>query len=306
MGNNLEQLFINYLVVEKRYSVHTTTAYKQDLSQLYSFIQQTELLNIFEPDSVEQIDHRMLRNWMGDLLAEGCSHRTVARKISTVKAYFSWLMKGGKISKNPAKRVKVPSYEKKLPAFLKESETEFLLDQLDFPQNFEGVRDKCMLEMLYGCGLRRSELINLCFEDIDSYNQQLRIKGKGRKERLVPFGKHVSVAIDCYMLELSKLGISQSGHFFRRKNGQKLYPKLVYRLVQKYLAQASSISRKSPHVLRHTYATHLLDNGADLNAIKELLGHSSLASTQVYTHNTISKLKAVHKQAHPRADNHKD
>ena len=302
MGNNLEQLFTNYLVVEKRYSEHTAMAYKHDLSQLQHFIQQTELLNIFEPENVEKIDHRMLRNWMGDLLTEGCSHRTVARKISTAKAYFAWLVKAEKLTKNPAKRVKVPTYEKKLPAFLKESETEYLLDGLEFSQDFEGMRDKCILEMLYGCGLRRAELIALRFEDVDKYNQQLRIKGKGGKERLVPFGKHVQTAIDSYMVELLNRGMSPNGHFFRRKDGKPLYPKLVYRLAQKYLGQASSNSQKSPHVLRHTYATHLLDNGADLNAIKELLGHSSLASTQVYTHNTISKLKAVHKQAHPRAD----
>ena len=284
MGKNTEQLFINYLVVEKRFSEHTIKAYKHDLGQLSRFVEQTEMLNIFEVEGLEKVDHRMLRNWMGDLLAEGCSHRTIARKLSTAKAYFAWLMKVGKLSRNPARRVKVPSYEKKLPAFLKEAETEFLLDKLEFSQDFEGVRDKCMLEMLYGCGLRRSELIALRFEDLDTYNQQLRISGKGGKERIVPFGKHVLEAINTYIVELKNKGMSQSGHFFRRKDGQPLYPKLVYRLVQKYLSQASSISPKSPHVLRHTYATHLLDNGADLNAIKELLGpQQSGFHTGIYT-----------------------
>jgi len=302
----LKQIFHSYLKIEKQYSPHTLEAYLMDVCSLDVFLQEEENISCFHEEEVSVVHHRMLRAWMGELFEGGLSARSVARKISSVKAYFNFLMRSGKVAVNPATRIKVPKFEKKLPAFLKEAETENLFDILEFPDDFNGIRDKCMLELLYGCGLRRAELLSLNFTDIDLYYMQILVHGKGNKERIVPFGKHVKQSLEAYMNKADELNISYSPTFFRRKNGEPVYAGLIYRQVKKYLNQVSSLAQKSPHVLRHTFATHLLDNGADLNAIKELLGHSSLASTQVYTHNSIKKLQRVYQQAHPRAANHKD
>ncbi len=293
--------FLTYLRVEKQCSTHTLRAYWQDLNELGAYLVRQKEIDIFEESGIGKLVHRDLRAWMGELRENGLSPRSIARKLSAAKTYFSFLQKAGRIEQNPALRVKLPQFEKKLPAFLKESEVTHLLDELEFADTFEGLRDKCMLELLYGCGLRRSELLSLRLEDIDLYERSLRVSGKGNKDRVLPFGKHVTQALDAYINRANAESQSLRYSFFLTRKGKPAYPKLVYRIVQKYLSQASSLTRQSPHVLRHTFATHLLDRGADLNAIKELLGHASLASTQVYTHNTISKLKSVHKQAHPRA-----
>jgi len=216
------------------------------------------------------------------------------------------LHQGGDLPANPVASLKLPRFEQKLPVFLKETETEHLFERVDFGDDFSGRRDRALLELLYGCGLRRSEIVGLRPENVDLYQRQLRIMGKGGKERIVPFGKAVAEAQQAYLELRQQLLAPDPAAFFLKADGQPLYPKLVYRLVQKYLAVVSSRTQLSPHVLRHTFATHLLDRGADLNAIKELLGHASLAATQVYTHNSISKLKSVYAQAHPRATNHKE
>ncbi|MEM7371327.1 MAG: tyrosine-type recombinase/integrase [Bacteroidota bacterium] len=299
----LWQKFEKYLLLERSSSAHTCKAYKTDLHDLNSFLLDIGDISVFQPEDLEKIHHRMLRDWMASLMEKGISNRSIARKLSAAKSYFAYLHKSSLIQVNPASRIKVPKFEKKLPSFLKESETEYLLDQMEFPQSFEGVRDKCLLEMLYGCGLRSSEVLALTRAHVDIHSQILRVQGKGNKERDLPFGKHVLAAIQSYLATCAKADIQLQDRFFVRKNGQALYPSLIYNIVNKYLGQASSLTQRSPHVLRHTFATHMLDNGADLNAIKELLGHSSLAATQVYTHNTISKLKSVHSQAHPRAEN---
>lgn len=301
----LRENFRKYLTIERQYSSHTINAYFNDLSQLGEFLSSYREISLFEADGAASVTHHMLRNWMADLLREGNSHRTVGRKISSAKTYFSFLQKSDLIHANPAARVKVPKFEKKLPAFLKESETENLFGLVEYPATFEGTRDKAILEILYGCGLRRAELIGLNIGNVDLYQRTLKVLGKGGRERVIPFGSNVEKALKEYLHAAEEAGLTVNDTLFMRKNGHNLYPKLVYRLVKKYLGQISSLSKKSPHILRHTFATHLLDKGADLNAIKELLGHSSLASTQVYTHNSISKLQAVHNQAHPRAIQHK-
>lgn len=297
--------FQKYLKVEKQFSPHTLEAYTFDLNHLAEFLETEYEYDLFGGDDLSQISHRQLRAWMGALMEEGLKARSVARKLSSAKRFFRYLQKEELIEANPAKRVKMPRFERKLPAYLKEQETEYLFDKLEFPNNFEGKRDRAMLELLYGCGLRRSEVVKLKAGDLDIFNRSVRVSGKGNKERLVPYGHHVAAALQAYLLEVEEAGLKLQAGLFVRGDGKAIYPQLVYRVVRKYLEQVSSLQQKSPHVLRHTFATHLLDNGADLNAIKELLGHSSLAATQVYTHNSIAKLKKVFHQAHPRAQNHK-
>ena len=298
----LRSKFESYISLEKGYSPHTLTAYLHDLDSLDTHLLESEEISLFDPKTITQIRHRRIRAWMGTLLNQDLSARTVARKLSSVKSYFQYLQKSGVIEQNPAKALKLPAFEKKLPAFLKKSETIALFEGLDFPAGFEGARDCCILELLYGCGLRRAELIGLKQADVDLHERSIVVMGKGKKQRLLPFGKAVAASMTSYIQHAESQQISLQKAFFVRKNGLPLYPQLVHRIVQKYLSQISSLQQRSPHVLRHTFATHLLDQGADLNAIKELLGHKSLAATQVYTHNSISKLKSIHKQAHPRAE----
>ncbi len=299
----LRQKFKTYLEVEKGYSTHTLTAYLTDLDQLDTFLQEFYNKSLFTVNDLDLLSPKLLRNWIGQLKEGKFENSSISRKLSSVKTYFRFLNYSQIYPQNPTLGLRLQGKKKKLPAFLKESETSYLLDDLPFPTNFQGYRDKCLLEILYGCGLRRSELIELRTENIDLYSQSLRVRGKGDKERIIPFGKHVRSAIISYIAYLRAHGMENLQEFFIRENGQSLYPKLVYRIVNKYLALASEVHQKSPHTLRHTYATHLLNQGADLNAIKELLGHSSLAATQIYTHNSIQKLQKVHKQAHPRSEN---
>lgn len=295
--------FLHYLKIQRNYSKATITAYSRDLQDLAEYLLITDSKQLFEEGAVQTLEHRSLRNWVGDLATKDISHRSIKRKLAAVRAFFTYLKKKGKITHNPIASIKLPKTDSKLPVFLKEAETEILFEEVIFPETFEGARDKCLLEILYGCGLRRSEIQKLQFADIDFYTKILRISGKGNKTRIVPFGNHVYTAMEVYRQKSAELGLNLSGTFFVKIDNQALYDKLIYRIVQKYLPMASNVSRQGPHVLRHTYATHLLNAGADLNDIKELLGHSSLAATQIYTHNSISKLQNIHKMAHPRAIN---
>lgn len=297
----LKEKFLTYLKIEKQYAAHTLEAYERDLRMLDDFLKAEFNLHVFETREVSQLSHRMLRAWMGEQLGKGLSSRTVARKLSAARSYFAWLRRQAILQDNPAHALKLPPVSKKLPAFLKEQETERLFEADLFPETWEGMRDKCLLEIFYSCGLRRAEAIGLQWADIDLYEMNLLVRGKGNKERILPFGQAVKQAIEAYRAQSQAEKLTFKEAFFIRKNGKPLYPMLVHKIVNHYLAMVSSLHQKSPHVLRHTFATHLLNNGADLNAIKELLGHSSLAATQVYTHNSISKLKSIHKQAHPRA-----
>ncbi|MFN0202645.1 MAG: tyrosine-type recombinase/integrase [Bacteroidia bacterium] len=295
------QKFIQYLQFEKQYSVHTLIAYQKDLEAWDTILQKETQLSLFDTVQITQITYRSLRNGIRQFMAEGKSIKTVARKLAALRSYFQYYIQAGELHANPALRIHLPSGTKKLPSFLKENEVHDLFETLVFPTTFEGVRDKCILEMLYGCGLRRAELISLTCTQIDWENQTLYIYGKGKKTRIIPFGNAVKEAMKRYLQAAELHQVAISTHFFVNQKGKVLYDKLLYLIVHRYLKRISNATQKSPHTLRHSFATHLLNHGADLNDIKELLGHSSLAATQVYTHNAIAKLKNVHKIAHPRA-----
>jgi integrase/recombinase XerC len=293
--------FHQYLQNERQYSPHTVLAYTSDLSDFQAFLLREYELNAELPADVADVTHRMIRAWLGDLDDAKCSARTLARKRASVSAYFRWLLRTGRIENNPVKLIHSPKFEKKLPAVLQSDAIDRLFDQIDYPEGWEGSRDRCILEVFYACGLRRAELISLQYHDINFLRQTLKVMGKGRKERIIPFGKKAALAMKDYMQACERQGVNLQGVFFVKKDGNPLYPRLVHNIVTQYLQAASSLAKTSPHVLRHTFATHLLDRGADLNAIKEMLGHSSLAATQVYVHNSISKLKDVYTKAHPKA-----
>lgn len=300
---DLQALFFTYLKVEKGFSQATLTAYKGDISAFADFLEQENGLKLWEKDSVGAIGHRSLRNWTGSLLKAKISTRTISRKISALNSYFTFLAKRGIITANPIQKIYLPKPAKKLAVFLKESETAVLFETLTYADTFEGRRDKCILEILYGCGIRRGELLSLKWKEIDFGNQTLTIMGKGNKPRIVPFGRHVLKSMEQYKVKCLEKNLNLLGVFLVKEDGKPMYDKLVYRITKKHFMQVSALSKNGPHVLRHTYATHLLNEGADLNDIKTLLGHSSLAATQIYTHNSLSKLKNAHNLSHPRAKN---
>jgi len=298
---SLYETFITYLSSEKNYSSHTLTAYKTDLKQFESWLKANYTLDSSVAVEVQQIKHRMLRQWMGSLLEEGLSKKSLARKVSALSAFFKFLRRNGILEVNPAQHLSVPKLEKRLPVYLRAIETQALFEGVQFPEGFTGFRDKLVLELLYSCGLRRNELVTLEVNAVDLGNRTLRVLGKGSKERIIPFGQKAELAITEYLEACEQEGFTLNDTLILTSEGNTVYPQLVYRIVRRYLPMVSKLTKNSPHVLRHSFATHLLENGADLNAIKELLGHSSLAATQVYTHNTIQKLKSAYKLAHPKA-----
>ncbi len=289
--------FLRYLQFEKRYSTHTIEAYQSDLSQFSSFLSKT-----FEISRFEETSHVHLRGWIVSQIEEGISPRTVNRKIATLKSFYKFLQSREDLATNPASRLKPLKTEKKLPAFVRESEIDNLLDQIEYPDDFEGHRDRLLLELLYGTGIRLAELIGLKDQDVNVFQENIKVLGKRNKERVIPIGKNLVQLIKAYKEKRQLEGFEAMSPFLLVTNtGHQLYSMLVYRLVNKYLKLVTTLSKKSPHVLRHTFATHLLNKGADLNAVKDLLGHTSLAATQVYTHNSMEKLKSVFDQAHPKA-----
>lgn len=299
--------FLQYLQTQKNYSEHTINAYRRDLGELQEFLlAHYSREGIEGVDSAENVSYKQIRGWLASLLKSGQSPRTAARKLATVKSFFNYLHRQQLIAANPAEKVQSPKFSKKLPAFVTEKEVQKMLDDIEFEDSFEGVRDRCILEVLYGCGLRRAEIISLNTSDINLYQEQLKVRGKGSKDRIVPFGKAVATAIETYLAARNLAGHEEKSFFFLRKNGESIYPSLLYRVTRRYMGMIDSPQQKSPHVLRHSYATHLLNEGADLQAIKELLGHSSLAATQVYTHHSLARLKSIHKQAHPRSETDKN
>lgn len=298
----LRDAFKAYLELEKNYSPHTVTAYTRDLDFFREFMVEAYEFDPTDKGELDGVTHRMIRSWMGEMMENGISKRSIARKVASLNHWFRWLMKTGKIESNPARKVTVPKYEQKLPAFLKESSIDNLFENVEYPDSFEGKRDRAILEIFYSCGLRRSELIGLQFININFPEKTLKVMGKGRKERVIPFGGPAEHSLQAYMDAADAQGLNYKGTFFvKQKDGKPLSTGKVHKIVETYLKQACTLSKTSPHVLRHTFATHLLNNGADLNAIKELLGHTSLAATQVYVHNSIQKLKKVYEQAHPKA-----
>lgn len=293
--------FINHLKFEKRASRHTILAYQTDLQQFESFLRANFGFDL------SSSNHATVRSWIAGLAESGLDPTSINRKIASLRAYFKFLQKQQVIVDNPMARIRTMKSGRKLPSFLKESEITTILDE-DLDQSltdektpFERLRDNLVLELFYGTGIRLSELINLKEIDVDVRNQTVKVLGKRNKERIIPFGDNLMTLIKEYRrLKRKDITGNSDGFLLVTKTGEPCYPMLIYRIVKSRLARISA-EKKSPHVLRHTYATHLLDNGAEINAVKELLGHSSLAATQVYTHNSIEKLKKVFNQAHPKA-----
>ena len=287
-----QEKFVNYLSSEKRFSEHTIIAYSTDLSQFIQFLS----ANFQIKDEVSEVNFQIVRSWIASLLEEGVSPRSVNRKISTLKTYFRYLIREQVILESPMLKVVAPKSKKRLPVFIEEYQIESLLNEVEFDDGFVGERDKLIIELFYVTGIRLSELIDIKVSDIDYNNNLIKVLGKRNKERLIPLSDSIIKNIKSFT---KKNNVNH--YLFTSLGGTKVYAKLVYRVVKKYIGQISSINKKSPHILRHTFATHMLNNGADINAIKELLGHANLSATQVYTHNTIEKLKSAYKQAHPRA-----
>jgi integrase/recombinase XerC len=289
--------FTDYLRVEKRYSGHTVRAYNDDLFQFSTYMETISdhkgLLLCLQSD---------VRNWVIDLVEKGCSPRTLRRKIASLKAFFSYFMRNHKIKINPAEGIILPKLNKSLPGFIKESSIEDLFSNNLFSNDFKGLRDKFVLELLYATGIRLSELINLKKTDFDLSRGEVKVLGKRNKERIIPLTHNIIRLFKEYLEATEKCFNQNSFEFLIiTDKGENAYPRMIQRLVEKYLSLSTTLEKRSPHMMRHTFATHMLNNGADLNAVKELLGHANLAATEIYTHNTYEKLKSIYKQAHPRA-----
>ena len=288
--------FLDYLRYERNYSNYTIEAYSKDLRQFEEYVKVNKD-NRFAPD---EVDADLVRCWIVSLMDEKISPVSVNRKLSSLKSFFKFLMKQGSISVNPLRLITGPKTKKPLPYFVRDKEMELLLDGDGFDEDFEGVRNRLILEMLYDTGIRRSELIGIHDSDVDCETMQIRVTGKRNKQRLIPFAEGLKNLIQAYTEVRNREVGSESGWFFVRKNGEQLSAGIVYTIVKKKLSEIPTLAKRSPHVLRHSFATSMLNNGAELNAVKELLGHSSLASTSVYTHTTFEELKKVY-HAHPRA-----
>ena len=293
LGNiTLIKNFLDYLTIEKRYSVHTTVSYRNDLNQFNLYL--SESYSGIEFKKVEMIH---VRSYMVHLLESKLAKSTVARKVSSIKSLYKFMKKEQLISSSPIQLLETPKIDSRLPVFLKEEEVVNLFEEFKFEDSFSGKRDKMILYLFYQTGIRLSELIGI--KDVDVRNGELKVLGKRNKERIIPLSNNIQPLIDQYLNLKDELGFKKK-YFFVTDNGNKLYEKFVYRKVNYYLSMVSSKHKKSPHILRHTFATHMLNNGADLNSIKEILGHENLSATQVYTHNTFQKLKSIHRQSHPR------
>lgn len=287
-----QQKFISYLSSERRLSQNTIISYSNDLDQFHCFLD--ENFNI--TSKISEVSFHIVRSWVANLFENGVQPRSINRKISTLKTFFKYLEREEFIDVNPMLKVVGPKASKNLPLFVKENEIKLLLEEVTFDDGFIGKRDKLIIEIFYLTGMRLTELINIKLTDLDFHNKSIKVIGKRNKERIIPLSDSILTSIQSFINEfdLKEFLIISS-------KGNKVYSKLVYRVVRKYLSKITSINKKSPHILRHTFATHMLNNGADINAIKDLLGHSNLSATQVYTHNTVEKLKSIYKQAHPRA-----
>lgn len=291
-----EKLFENYLRYEKRSSPHTINAY---LSDIYQFNQYLHLA--YNLTELAEVNHQHIRSWVVQLIEQDQASSSINRKISSLKAFFRYQKKLGLIKVNPLSKVVSPKGALRLPQFVDETGMETLFDQKLFAEDFSGVRDKLIIELFYNTGIRLSELINLKEIQADLAAETIKVLGKRNKERIIPISRQFAAMLQEYLLLKKKQDFPNQSEFLIVSNsGQKVYEKLVYRIVNRYLSMVTTINKKSPHILRHTFATHMLNRGAELNSIKEILGHSSLAATQVYTHNSIEKLKDVHKKSHPK------
>ena len=288
--------FIDYLLLEKNYSKHTVNAYENDLTELRVFLSDDN-----DDVQLKQINYSLIRSWIVHLSEKGLANRSINRKISSLNSYYKFLLKIKEIDTNPLVKHKALKVHKKVQIPFSQNEVKIVLDDFEFDPSFEGRRDRLVIEIFYSTGIRRSELIQLQLKDVDTANKTLKVLGKRNKERFLPLLESTIINIEQYKEERNNLEIIKDTSFlFLTKKGHKIYETLVYRIINDYFSKASTKVKKSPHILRHSFATHLLNQGADLNAVKELLGHASLAATQVYTHNSIAELKKVYEKSHPR------
>ena len=291
-----KQVFIDYLRFEKRLSPHSVLAYSTDLDQFYVYLK-----NVYSLEDIKEVNHPMIRSWIVSLMENKISARSVNRKISTLKSYYKYLLREKVLEINPMNKIQSPKNPKRLPVFVEESKMNALIEDVQFNDDFVGRRDLLIIELLYSTGMRRIELVNLKETDINFRNSTVKVLGKRNKERLIPLSPGIIDLIKEYIAQRNKAIDPKDDYLFLTEKGNHIYPGAVYRIVKGSLEKVTTLAKKSPHVLRHTFATHLLNNGANLNAIKELLGHANLAATQIYTHNTIEKLKSVYSKAHPKA-----
>jgi integrase/recombinase XerC len=294
--------FLVYLQREKNYSPHTIRSYEKDLQQLHDFIKNHDAHLLTNLNAIDQVTIRL---FLGDLYEKEKTKRTIARKLAATRSFFKFAVKKGLVKQNPAQHIMTPKLPKQLPNFLEESAAQRLMELPDTSTAI-GSRDRALLELFYSTGVRLSELVNLKMSDIDWWNDTIKVVGKGQKQRVIPFGRKAKNALKQYLEFREKIVAEhhqgkEVNNVFLSERSTRLNPKTVYTIVHRYVAMVSEIERKSPHVLRHTFATHLLNRGADLRAVKELLGHSSLSTTQLYTHVTVEKLKHIYQQAHPKA-----
>ncbi len=288
--------FLNYLSLEKKYSHHTVTAYKNDLNSFQIFCN-----NQYDSQNIVEVNYAQIRNWIVSLVNSNISNRTINRKVSSLKSFYKFLQKTKEIESNPLAKHKALKVPKQVQVPFSEKEILSVLNLLDGEVDFESLRNKLMVEMFYSTGMRRSELINIKIKDIDFANETVKVLGKRNKERFIPLLKSIQKSLIKYIEVRDEINTNES-YLFITKIGKITYDTLVYRVINNYFSSVSSKVKKSPHIIRHSFATHLLNEGADLNSVKELLGHSSLASTQVYTHSSLGKLKEVYNQAHPRSE----
>jgi len=298
--------FIQHIKFEKRYSPHTVSAYQSDLDQFISYLNNPDHEDpapapiITHPSA---ITHHLIRNWMVELMNQKLTARSINRKIATLRKYFKFLLQEGVITSNPASKINTPKIPKNLPVVVEDVKlTQMLDDNEVFSHDFKGQRDKLVIETLFGTGIRLSELIGIKESDINIYEGTVKVLGKRNKQRIIPVNNELKILMAEYLeLKKNQNFDNNSITLVVTDKGADAYPKLIYLIVQKYLSYISTQNKKSPHVLRHTFATSLLNRGADLNAIKELLGHANLSATQIYTHNSVERLKSIYKQAHPKA-----
>ncbi|MEP6682124.1 MAG: site-specific tyrosine recombinase/integron integrase [Parafilimonas sp.] len=285
--------FLNYLRFQKRYSRHTIISYENDLEQFLVFLEDN-----FDAPSFPNINSSIVRSWLASLKEKNLTSKSINRKISTLKSFFKFLMKEGLVETTPMSIISSPKIGKRLPVYVEEKDMQTLFEYIEFTNDWQGQTEKLILQLFYYTGMRVSELIGLKESQFDIANSQIKVLGKGNKERIIPVNKEMLDALTGYINNKPE---NSANNIFVNEKGKTLYAKQVYNFVKKNLALVTTVKKKSPHILRHSFATHLANNGADLNAVKELLGHSSLAATQIYTHNSIEKLKEVFKKAHPKA-----
>ena len=291
------QDFLDYLKFQKRYSQHTVISYKNDLDSFFNFLHHQ-----FGDTSLQDIKTTFVRSWLAELKQGGMESKSINRKISALKSFFKYQLRRQSILVSPMATIISPKINKRLPQFVDKDAIATLFQHVEFPDTWEGKTQRLLIELFYNTGMRQAELVGLKEQHIAKINSSIKVLGKGSKERIIPVSKQLMTQMQDYMLaKKNNFEAGDNIFLFINARGKKLNPKYVYNTVNKYLSLVTTIDKKSPHVLRHTFATHLMNSGADLNAVKELLGHSSLAATQIYTHNTIEKLKDIHKKAHPKA-----